>query len=28
MAIAQNIGNLHRRIQAGRLGHHLYEVNA
>lgn len=27
MAIAQNIGNLHRRIQAGRLGHHLYEVN-
>ena len=26
MAIAQNIGNLHRRIQAGRLGHHLYEV--
>ena len=28
MAMAQNIGNLHRRIQAGRLGHHLYEVNA
>ena len=28
MAIAQNIGNLHRRIQAGRLGHHHYEVNA
>ena len=28
MAIAQNIGNLHRRIQSGRLGHHLYEVNA
>ena len=27
MAMAQNIGNLHRRIQAGRLGHHLYEVN-
>ncbi|MBR2674331.1 MAG: transposase, partial [Mogibacterium sp.] len=27
MAIAQNIGNLYRRIQAGRLGHHLYEVN-
>ena len=26
MAIAQNIGNLHRRIQAGRLGLHLYEV--
>lgn len=26
MAMAQNIGNLHRRIQAGRLGHHLYEV--
>lgn len=27
MAMSQNIGNLHRRIQAGRLGHHLYEVN-
>lgn len=27
MAIAQNIGNLHRRIQAGRLGHHLYKLN-
>ena len=28
MAIAQNIGNLHRRIQSDRIGHHLYEVNA
>lgn len=26
MAIAQNIGNLHRRIQNGKLGTHLYEV--
>lgn len=26
MAIAQNIGNLHRRIQNGRIGQHLYEI--
>ena len=26
MAIAQNIDNLHRRIQNGKLGMHLYEV--
>ena len=26
MAIAQNIDNLHRRIQNGKLGTHLYEV--
>ena len=26
MAIAQNVDNLHRRIQNGKLGMHLYEV--